>query len=72
MTPETLTTGVERFSNYENPLIAFEFMCIIALSIFILWRETKYDRERKETVDVNRKLAESLAVLTEVVRNGKK
>lgn len=72
MNTETLNTGIDRFSNYDNPLIAFEFIVIVALAVFILYREGKYDSERKDTIEVNRKLAESLAVLTEVVRNGNK
>ena len=72
MTTETLNVGIDRFSNYDNPLIAFEFIVIVALAVFILYREGKYDSERKDTIEVNRKLAESLAVLTEVVRNGNK
>ena len=63
--------GVDRFIGYDNPLIAFEFLVIVVLCMYIFWKESTAARERKQTVETNQELAKSLAVLTEVVRNGK-
>lgn len=68
---DTLTTGMERFSTYDNPLIAFQFMVIVALALFILWLLKYIFGDKKESIETMRELAKSLAVLTEVVRNGK-
>ena len=38
--------GVDRFIGYDNPLIAFEFLVIVVLCMYIFWKESTAAREK--------------------------
>ncbi len=72
-TIQNIDKGVERFTSYDNPLIAFEFLTICVLCLFIFWRESKRDKLDKEAIEANKELAKQMAVLIElieVIRHG--
>ena len=73
MTPETLAPpDMTRFTTHKDDLVAFEAAVIVALAVYVMILHWMYGGERKEMRKTMDTLAQSIPVLTEVMRNATK